>query len=234
MLLGAACGGGGNAAGNDGGVVIETVVAQPSATPVVIDTKPSSTPTGTQPASSLTGFAWPIAGGCLPKGDQLMPNAPRVYRNGIHEGVDFYAVDNCNTTITKGTPVMAAKAGKVIRIDTDYHDLTQAEYDKNNANPNTPEALDSYRGRQVWIDHGNGIVTRYCHLSAIANGLTLGATVTKGQVIGSVGESGTPESLSSPGSEYHLHFELRTGDSYLGKGLSAQEVRNLYTTLFAQ
>ena len=49
-------------------------------------------------------------GRCLPKSDDLMPNAPRDYRGGIHEGVDFYGIDNC-TTIVKGTAVMAAKDG---------------------------------------------------------------------------------------------------------------------------
>ena len=32
---------------------------------------------------------------------------------------------------------------------------------------NDPDVLDSFRGRQVWVDHGHGIVTRYAHLSAI-------------------------------------------------------------------
>ena len=32
----------------------------------------------------------------------------------------------------------------------------------------TEETLDRYRGRQVWIEHGNGVVTRYCHLNSIS------------------------------------------------------------------
>ena len=54
-----------------------------------------------------------------------------------------------------------------------------------------------------------------------------------GQIVGFVGESGTPESITNPGSEYHLHFEVRVGDSYLGKGLAPAEVRRLYQTLFS-
>src|SRR5215467_13532271 len=73
---------------------------------------PVATPTAV-PHATLTGFSWPLAGGCLPKGDQLLPNAARPYRNGIHEGVDFYAVDNC-TSIVRNTPVLAAKPGVVI------------------------------------------------------------------------------------------------------------------------
>jgi murein DD-endopeptidase MepM/ murein hydrolase activator NlpD len=162
-----------------------------------------------------------------------MPNAPRVYRNGIHEGVDFYGVDNC-TTVVKGTPVLAAKAGRVVRADLDYVDLTRADVEKYSANPNTEEALDHYRGRQVWVDHGNGVITRYCHLSAVAPGIVVGTNVTQGQLIANVGNSGTPESVINPTSEIHLHFELRLPDgTYLGKNLPPAEVRALYTTLFA-
>jgi hypothetical protein len=47
-----------------------------------------------------------------------------------------------------------------------------------------------------------------------------------------VGDSGTPESLTSPRSESHLHWEVRTGDTYLGKGLPPDEVRDIYQKLF--
>jgi hypothetical protein len=30
----------------------------------------------------------------------------------------------------------------------------------------------------------------------------------------------------------HLHFELRVGDGYLGKGMAAPEVRSLYEKAF--
>jgi murein DD-endopeptidase MepM/ murein hydrolase activator NlpD len=183
-------------------------------------------------SASLSGFIYPIAGGCLPKGDQLMPNAPRTYRNGVHEGVDFYGVDNC-AAIGLGTPVHAAKAGRVIRVDRNYVDMNPTSLAAVQANPTTPESIDAFRGRQVWIDHGGGVVSRYCHLSAIADGLQVGSTVNAGDVIASVGESGTPESISNPGHEYHLHFELRIGDSYLGAGQAPAQVRALYLALFS-
>jgi murein DD-endopeptidase MepM/ murein hydrolase activator NlpD len=180
----------------------------------------------------IHGFVYPIQGGCLPKGDQLMPNAARPYRNGIHEGVDFYAVDNC-TAIANGTHVVAVMAGRVVRADLSYVDPTQAEINAYLANPNTEESLDKFRGRQVWVDHGGGVVTRYAHLSGIAPGITTGTMVTQGQLVAYVGESGTPESIRNPGTEYHLHFEIRTGDGYLGKGLPAAEVRRLWLTAFS-
>ena len=78
------------------------------------------------------------------------------------------------------------------------------------------------------------IITRYCHLSAVAPGITVGTQVAKGQLIAAVGESGTPESVTRPGSEYHLHFEIRTGDGFLGKALPPAQVRALYVAAFAQ
>ena len=182
------------------------------------------------------GFIYPLRGACLPKSDTLMPNASRAYRGGIHEGVDFYNSDSC-TTIAKGMPVLAAKDGTVIRADRDYHPLTQAELvaaDKRIADghANDPDVLDLFRGRQVWIDHGHGVVTRYAHLLGIADGIEPGMPVAQGEVIGYVGDSGTPESLSAPDTEIHLHWELRAGDDFLGKGMPADDVRALYTALF--
>lgn len=181
-------------------------------------------------------FRYPITGGCLPEGDQLMPNAPREYRSGVHEGVDFYAYDNC-AEISVETPVLAAKDGTVLRVDASYTPLTQAELDGSTTRiaaggANDFDVVDLYRGRQVWIDHGKGIVTRYAHLSAVESSLRVGDRIAAGTMIGHVGDSGTPESISNPGAEIHLHFELRTGDTYLGAGLSPEDTRVLYQQLF--
>jgi len=199
------------------------------------ETKPAPTVTASPrpepPQPDLHGFSFPIVGGCLPTSERLIPNAPRTYRNGVHEGIDFYQSDNC-TKITGGTEVVAAKAGRVIRADLEYVDLTAKTVQAYLNNPNTEHSLDQFRGRQVWIDHGAGVVTRYCHLSGIAPGITTDLAVAVGQLIAFVGESGTPTSTRKPGTEYHLHFEVRVGDSYLGKGLPAKQVRPLYRELF--
>jgi murein DD-endopeptidase MepM/ murein hydrolase activator NlpD len=240
MLLGVvavACSGSDAANNGDGVVITPLSPTLPAQTPGngATSASPTSAPaaTATPAADPLTGFHFPLSGGCLPRGDQLMPNAPRPYRNGIHEGIDFYEVDNC-TSIGRGTPVLAAKAGRVIRADLDYVDITAAEVQAYMANPNTDEALDKFRGRQVWVQHEGGIITRYAHLSAVAQGVFVGATVTQGQLVAYVGNSGTPESLTNPAGEHHLHFEVRVGEGYLGKGQPPAEVRRLYSLLFAQ
>jgi murein DD-endopeptidase MepM/ murein hydrolase activator NlpD len=241
LAFSVACGGDDNPV--DGSVIVSTVpptIEAPTATlppaGTAVASPPASTagPAPTNPPANggaLSGFIFPITGACLPQGDQLMPNAPREYRQGTHEGVDMYNVDNC-TPIGLGTPVHAAKAGRVIRVDRDYVNLTPATLAAIMANPTSAESFDQFRGRQVWVDHGGGIVSRYCHLSAVADGLQVGNMVNAGDVIAFVGESGTPESVSNPGHEYHLHFEVRVGDSYLGAGQPPAQVRALYLALF--
>ena len=62
-----------------------------------------------------------------------------------------------------------------------------------------PSELGGY-GKVVMVDHGNGISTRYGHLSGFA--VTSGQRVQRGDVIGYVGESGRS---TGP----HLHYEVR-------------------------
>lgn len=59
-------------------------------------------------------------------------------------------------------------------------------------------------GREILIDHGNGIETLYGHLSGFA--VTAGERVRRGQVIGYVGDSGRS---TGP----HLHYEVRIHDT---------------------
>ena len=59
-------------------------------------------------------------------------------------------------------------------------------------------------GREIVIDHGNGISTVYGHLSGFA--VTPGERVRRGQVIGYLGDSGRS---TGP----HLHYEVRIHDA---------------------
>lgn len=138
--------------------------------------------------------------------------------------------------------MLAAKGGQVLRADTDYVEMTAEERDRlltisqNQGYTDAAaldRALDRFRGRQVWIDHGGGVVTRYAHLSAIADGISAGVFVEVGQVIGFVGNSGTPDGVTNPDAEIHLHLEIRVGETYLGQGLSLEEMLRVLEQAFS-
>jgi len=75
-----------------------------------------------------------------------------------------------------GTPVRAPLAGRV--IDTgDYF----------------------FNGNTVWMDHGGGLLTMYCHLSRI--GVQVGEHLGSGDVLGQVGATGR---VTGP----HLHWSV--------------------------
>jgi len=58
-------------------------------------------------------------------------------------------------------------------------------------------------GNCVEIDHGNGLITRYAHMSGFRT--TIGKAVQPGEVIGLIGSTGRS---TGP----HLHFEVRIND----------------------
>ncbi len=77
-----------------------------------------------------------------------------------------------------GTPILAAGNGVVIKAQWD------AGY-----------------GRRVEIQHANGYVTTYNHMSGFGRGIVEGARVTQGQVVGYLGQTGL---ATGP----HLHYEV--------------------------
>ncbi len=93
----------------------------------------------------------------------------------LHKGIDI------STSGIYGRTVVAAAGGKVTRAGW----------------------FSSY-GYCIDIQHSNGYLTRYAHLSKI--NVKVGQTVSKGQAIGKVGNSG-----NSTGP--HLHFEIRLNGS---------------------
>jgi len=79
--------------------------------------------------------------------------------------------------VPEGTPVRAANSGKVVLAEKDFY----------------------LHGKTVTIDHGQGITTIYLHLKSI--NVREGDKVTKGEIIGRVGETGL---ATGP----HLHWGL--------------------------
>ncbi|MDC0395182.1 M23 family metallopeptidase [Alphaproteobacteria bacterium] len=90
--------------------------------------------------------------------------------NKLHRGVDF--------AVPKGTPILAAGGGRVVRAGWNG----------------------SY-GRYILIRHNNTYQTAYAHMSGIAKGIYSGAQIEQGQVIGYVGSTGRS---TGP----HLHYEI--------------------------
>ena len=106
-----------------------------------------------------------------------------VYSETLKEWVVHTGVD---IKADKTTVVKAAEAGKVTAIKNDPR-----------------------YGITVIIEHANGFETRYANLLT-AEFVTVGEEVTKGQTIGTVGNTATFEILD----DYHLHFEILKNGEY--------------------
>jgi len=90
-----------------------------------------------------------------------------------HSGLDFAA--------TRGTPIKAPAAGKVILLG-DYF----------------------FNGKTVFVDHGQGLISMFCHLSQID--VRLGDELPRGGVLGKVGATGR---ATGP----HLHWNISLNDA---------------------
>jgi murein DD-endopeptidase MepM/ murein hydrolase activator NlpD len=73
------------------------------------------------------GFKLPFPGAVLPDRPRSYPGSRRLYRYGVHYGVDLYGTDVPGLGV--GSPVLAIADGTVIRADTGYVEMTRQEYD---------------------------------------------------------------------------------------------------------
>nr|EMN22016.1 peptidase, M23 family [Leptospira santarosai serovar Arenal str. MAVJ 401] len=109
------------------------------------------------------------------------PQTGETRTTGPHSGLD--------QPQASGTPVPVVADGKVILVNRDFRTRT--------------EGGNGY-GAVVVVQHNNGIFTLYGHNSNVL--VNIGDTVTRGQVISNVGNSG-----NSWGA--HMHYEVRTGNN---------------------
>jgi murein DD-endopeptidase MepM/ murein hydrolase activator NlpD len=84
-----------------------------------------------------------------------------------------------------GTPILAAGNGTVIKAQ-----------------------WDSGYGRRVEIQHANGYITTYNHMSGFARGVSEGVRVKQGQVVGFLGSTGLS---TGP----HLHYEVMVNGHFV-------------------
>ncbi|MER5453473.1 peptidoglycan DD-metalloendopeptidase family protein [Micromonospora sp. NPDC002389] len=154
-----------------------TPTASPSTTPSASPTaKPRPTATKASKAATKTTTS------AAPKPDWVIPMAGAAITScygprwgTLHAGIDF--------ALPAGTPVRAASKGTVTKAG---------------------DVGDGY-GISVVIDHGNGYLTHYAHLSTTR--VSVGEKVSTGQTIGLEGSTG-----DSTGP--HLHFEVHQGQMW--------------------
>lgn len=81
-----------------------------------------------------------------------------------------------DVAVARGTPIKASAQGRVLAVE-DYF----------------------FNGKTVFVDHGNGLITMYCHLDQFD--VRTGDTVSKGQLLGLSGQTGR---ATGP----HLHWSV--------------------------
>lgn len=119
----------------------------------------------------LKNWAWPTLSGYTITDDFEWRTNPITGKREHHSGIDISGTGY-------GSPIYAANNGTIItkKYSSDY-------------------------GYYIVINHNNGYWTLYAHMSRFASNLSIGQTISRGQIIGYVGSTGWS---TGP----HLHFEV--------------------------
>ncbi|MEO7073597.1 MAG: M23 family metallopeptidase [Rhodanobacter sp.] len=123
------------------------------------------------PASAVSGLLIPVQGVELGELRDTFTQART--SNRVHDAIDIMAA--------RGTPVLAANAGRVVKLFT-----------------SKPGGLTVYQ-----FDPAERVIYYYAHLDSYAPGLAEGKQLQRGDPIGTVGSTGNA-SADAP----HLHFEV--------------------------
>ncbi len=142
-------------------------------------------------------FIWPVAGG----GTYVSSGY------GSRWGTFHYGIDI--TSSSGNNPIVAAAAGRVtIASNTCSHNYRK-DYNC---------GCNGGYGNYVVIDHGNGLLTYYGHMSHAS--VSVGTYVQQGQQIGNMGCTGYS---TGP----HLHFEVRVNDG-TSRSVAARNPMNYF------
>ena len=163
--------------------------------------------------SPVSGTDWFASNGLDPTrlnahSDVVVPFGGRILSAETY-GIDFLQIDPATMSSDRGEPtqnssylafdqpLLAVADATVVRVSTDLPDvppLVLADL----------AVLEDATGNQVVLDLGGGVFATYAHMKQGSATVKVGDTVTKGQVIGRLGNSGNT-------SEAHLHFQLQRG-----------------------
>ncbi|MDE7230231.1 MAG: peptidoglycan DD-metalloendopeptidase family protein [Oscillospiraceae bacterium] len=155
--------------------ILSTVITTEPVTQVVqVGVKERPADAGPERTVPEGQFYWPVGG----YNGGLISQMPNIHGGlSYHKGLDIAAA--------YGTPVYAGDSGTVIAFGF-----------------SVPAKWNYGMGNYIKIQHDNGLVTIYQHLSAVSSDIHVGKRVTMGEHIGNVGSTG-----NSTGN--HLHFEVQ-------------------------